>query len=264
MPAVFAIDKIFREYKDKVYRLALGISRNEKDAEDITQNAFLKIVKNLSGFKAKSQISTWIYKIAYNESLMHLRRKKSGLKLSGPLEGREDRGVSGLFVNWPKLPDEQLLDRELKERLDASIRNMPIKYRMPLLLDAVEELPLKESAAVMNLKVNSLKTRLHRAHQMLKEQIKDYFRDRQAEPGKGSRQCRAWMNFIYKYTQGDLGKAKTASFRKHIRYCRSCHRFLADYSKAIAVTRALECRDLPEELAGKIEEFLFKKINKKN
>jgi RNA polymerase sigma-70 factor (ECF subfamily) len=68
-------EEIFIKYKDKVYRLAISIVHNDKDAEDIVQNTFMKILKNLRYFRHQSNISTWIYRIAYNESLMYLRKK---------------------------------------------------------------------------------------------------------------------------------------------------------------------------------------------
>lgn len=63
-------EEIFREYKDKIYRLALSITHNDKDAEDILQNTYLKIIRNLRNFRNESRLSTWIYRIAYNEALM--------------------------------------------------------------------------------------------------------------------------------------------------------------------------------------------------
>lgn len=250
------ISEIFAKYKNKVYRLALSITRNEKDAEDVLQNTFLKVIKNLAFFKKKSQISTWIYRIAYNEALMQLRKRRSGFRLS--------RASKGLFVNWAKLPDQELLDREIKQRVDDSIRQLPIQYRMALLLDNVEGLSLKESARVLNLKINSLKTRLHRARMIVKKDISDYFKDRQIKEEKQSRKCGSWTGFVYDYSIGGLGKGLRGAFRRHIGDCRGCKSFLSSYNKAIRITRALECRDIPDELKYKIETFLpLKNLNVK-
>lgn len=264
MPTTFDVDSIFKKYKDKVYRLALSISRNEKDAEDITQNAFLKIIKNLMYFRNKSQISTWIYKIAYNEALMHLRKRKSQFKLSGYLRRSAEKTPVGLFVNWSKLPDKELLDSELKERINRAIAHMPIKYRMALLLDNVEGLPLKDSAHILGLKINSLKTRLHRAHLLIKQDITGYFGDQEILQEEKDKRCGIWTGFVYGYAKGYLGKRKTEVFKRHIRDCVNCNSFLDTYLKAINVTGALECQDLPNELKDKIETFLpLKHLNTK-
>ena len=255
----FNVNQIFNEYKHKVYRLALSITRNEKDAEDAVQNTFLKIFKNLNYFRNKSRLSTWIYKIAYNEALMSLRKRKSQFKLSGSLKLSRDTGTSGLFVNWARLPDEQLLDNELRERIDNAIRHMSIQYRLALLLNEVEGLSLKESAVVLGLKVNSLKTRLHRARMIIKSDMTDYFKDRQEQKeGAKHKSCGMWTGFISSYAHGNLDKDKSSSFRRHIKDCHSCNSFLDTYLKAIDITGALECRDLPDELKDRVQSFILK------
>lgn len=254
----FDIESIFKKYKDKVYRLAISIAHNDRDAEDIMQNTFIKIIRNLKYFKGESSLSTWIYKIAYNEALMHLRKRKSQFRLSRYLKEPKAKIEGGLFVNWARLPDQQLLDNELKERVNLAIRQMPIKYRMPLLLDMVEELPLKDNAGILGLKINSLKTRLHRARLLIKSEITGYFRDKEALEQKREKKCNIWTGFIYDYANGYLSKRRTGAFKNHIKGCSSCNFFLDNYVKAIYITKALECQDPPPELKDKIEGFLLK------
>ncbi|MDO8489319.1 MAG: sigma-70 family RNA polymerase sigma factor [Candidatus Omnitrophota bacterium] len=265
MAGDFNIVEVFNEYKNKVYRLALSITRNQSDAEDVMQNTFFKISKNLKYFKNRSSISTWIYKIAYNEALMNLRKRKSQFRLSNTLKLSRDKGTSGLFVNWAKLPDEQLLNGELKERVDNAIRRMPIQYRLALLLTEVEDMTLKESAQVLRLKINSLKTRLHRARMIIKSDITDYFHDKQEEQFEEgrSKKCSIWTGFVSNYAHGTLGKQRSYAFRRHIKDCPSCNLFFDRYLKAIDVTGALQCRDLPDELKNRIESFVLKKAKNK-
>jgi len=255
MPKI-RIEDIFDKYRNRVYRLGLSITRNQKDAEDVLQNTFLKIIKNLSTFRNESDISTWIYKIAYNEALMLIRKRRTQFRVSDSLKKGLNKKTLGLFINWAKLPDEQLLDKELKERLDTIVRQMPIKYRMPLLLDNVDELPLKESAKVLGLKTNSLKTRLHRAHLMIKQEISRYFKDEEPSIIKKKRRCGVWTGFVYDYAKGRLGDGSAAAFKNHIKDCRGCQAFLGAYRRAINITGALECQDLPEELTRRIETFI--------
>lgn len=259
-----AIENLFNKYHNRIYRLALSITRNEKDAEDIMQNTFIKIIKNLQSFRNKSSLSTWIYRITYNEALMYLRKKKSQVRLSGHLKNQEVKSSSGLFINWAKLPDESLLEKETKNRIDASIANMPIKYRLPLLLDNVERLSLKENAKVLGLNLNSLKTRLHRAHLLLKKDISDYYKDRVLEPEKKIKRCKARLGFLYDYAKGYLGKSEERHFLGHIGDCLDCKRFLGSYLKAIQITGALQCHDLPAGLSERIETFLLSKHHIRN
>lgn len=263
MPKRTEVEEIFKEYKDKVYRLAISIVRNEKDAEDIMQNTFIKIMDNLKDFRNESRISTWIYKIAYNESLMYLRKKRSQYNLSNYIERQTKKKELGLFMNWSKLPDEHLLDNELKARVDAAIMQMPIKYRMPLLLDSVEGMPLKDISEILELRMNSLKTRLHRAHHMINEEFSGYLKDKQGEEDNNNPRCSIWNGFLYSYARGYLGKKRKKAFEKHIKGCPGCESFLKSYVKAIRFTEGLSCQDLPVQLQDKIESFVLKLTKKK-
>ncbi len=252
----FDLEAIFSRYKNKIYWLALGIVRNEKDAEDVTQNALMKIMNNLHKFRGQSSISTWIYRIGYNESLTYLRKKRSTLNLINSMDYRRQRAPEEAFVNWSKLPDAQLLDRELRERVNIAIRQMPLDYRLPLLLHTAHELSLKEGAQVMGLKLNSFKTRLHRANIMVRHAMADYFRDKDAELSEEGARCSVWMKLVYDYAAGDLAAGEEARFKAHLNDCPACLTFLDSYRQAIRVTRALQCRDLPSELKARINDFI--------
>lgn len=262
MTAGVEIEKIFKEYKDKVYRLAISIVRNEKDAEDIMQNTFIKVMDNLKSFRNESHISTWIYKITYNEALMYLRKRRSQYNLSNYIQKQTKKKELGLFMNWSKLPDQHLLDGELKDRVNLVIKQMPIKYRMPLLLDSVEGLPLKDIARILRLRINSLKTRLHRAHLMVNSEFSSYLKDKQEEEERNPN-CGVWNGFLYSYARGYLGKKRKNDFEKHIKGCPGCESFLKSYVKAIKFTEGLSCHDLPVELQEKIESFILKMKKKR-
>ncbi|HTY45909.1 MAG TPA: sigma-70 family RNA polymerase sigma factor [Patescibacteria group bacterium] len=253
------IETIFAQYKSRIFRLALSISRNEKDAEDISQNTFIKIIKHLDDFRNQSQLSTWIYKVTYNEALMYLRKRYRNFRLANFLTSPKGMASHSLFVNWAKLPDERLLDEEFKERVELAIRGLPIKYRMPLLLHHVEALPLKNAADVLNLKLGSLKSRLHRAYLAVKSEMTHYFNDRLAQQPPSSATCRLALGFIYEYASQRLAPQKQKAFRAHIDDCHSCKVFLDAYAQAIRITNALTCQDPPAELQEKIKSFLLKK-----
>lgn len=252
------IENVFAQYKSKIFRLALSISRNEKDAEDIAQNTFLKIIRHLDGFRNESALSTWIYKVTYNEALMYLRKRYRNFRLANFLTSPKGMASHSLFVNWAKLPDEQLLDSEFKERVELAIRSLPIKYRMPLLLHHVEALPLKEAAGILNLKLGSLKTRLHRAYLVVKSEMTRYFNDRLARQDASNSTCRIMLSFIYEYAGNRLAPGKQRAFREHIEDCQGCKAFLDTYAQAIRITGALMCQDPPPELQEKIKSFLLK------
>jgi RNA polymerase sigma-70 factor (ECF subfamily) len=250
------VEDLFKKYRHMMYALALSLSRNASDAEDILQNSFLQIYKNLSSFKGNSRISTWIYRITYNEAMIYLRKRYRDYKIYSGLKERSGRDLSWLSVNWAKLPDKELLNEELKERVEGAIKDMPIKYRMPLLLHSVEKLPVKEAAHVLGLQENSLKTRLHRAHLMVKKELSGYFRDKMAPVARENKKCGIWNRFVYEYVSGELDKKEQADFQGHIDDCPRCKAFLNTYQQAIRITKAIECKDIPPELQERIEGFV--------
>lgn len=121
------IEEVFARYRLKIYNLALRMARRREDAEDILQNTFLKVIKNIKYFRNESSLSTWIYRIAVNEAKMKWRKDKSLGRLV-KLE-KED------LTNRPQLlADKQLEREETKGLIEAAIKNLPLKYRLTVLL----------------------------------------------------------------------------------------------------------------------------------
>ena len=255
------IEEIFRKYKNKIYWLAFGITKNESDAEDVLQNVILNVMQNIDRFRGEAALTTWIYRIAYNESLKSLKRKYRFVKVADYINKETQEIISGLFINWPTLPDESMVEDEMKSRINETIRRMPIKYRMPLLLHQMERMPLKDIAAVLGLNVNSLKTRLHRTYLLLKSQIEAYEKDKEG-PAQTDDRCLAVKNFVYDYIEETMDGDNRVSFEAHIRDCVPCKSFMDTYSKAIRITKALECSDIPEELTQKIGEFIAERASR--
>jgi RNA polymerase sigma-70 factor (ECF subfamily) len=259
MATPYDFEQIFKEYHNKIYRLALSITHNEKDAEDIVQNTFIKILRKIGQFENRSKLSTWIYKIAYNEALMVVRKKRRTLTLTDSMDYYADVVPSGLVINWPKIPDQELLDAEMMRRLEKVIRRLPIQYRMPLLLQRIEGESLKTTADILGLKLNSLKTRLHRAHLYIKNEMDAYRKDR--EPTQNAtvpedKLCPVITRFLYDYAEGMLASGKKNEFDRHVKECSPCRVFLAAYLKAIKITKALQCNDIPVDLREKIKTFV--------
>ncbi|MCM8797565.1 MAG: sigma-70 family RNA polymerase sigma factor [Candidatus Omnitrophica bacterium] len=258
------IEEVFRQYKNKIYGLALSMTKNTKEAEDIAQDVFLKIITKIHTFKAKSSLSTWIYRIAYNEALMHLRKAKNLNKINyhGFKESRITSKDKGFFINWPLLPDGLSEEDELKKDIDQAIALMPIKYRLVLLLRTLEGLSVKETSQILNLKENSVKSRLHRARLIIHKALSDYRKTKTARVAMGDdRFCGIATRFIYDYIEGHLDNTKENDFLKHLSDCYDCNVFLDSYKRAISITKALQCADLPKNLQDKIKTFLAHQVN---
>lgn len=176
-PAEFA--RLVDEYSSAIYRLGLRMLGNPQDAEDVLQNTFLNALTHIQNFEGRSSLATWLYRIAANEALMLLRKKKPEVNLD-ELEGEDEAEDlhPTRFVDWSALPEEELLSGEGKKALDAAVAQLPESLRLVFLLRDVEGLSIKETAEALNLTETNVKTRLLRARMALREQLSAYYSER--------------------------------------------------------------------------------------
>lgn len=167
-------------YSAPVYRLALKMLESPQEAEDVLQMTFLKVFQHVGEFEGRSSLSTWVYRIAANEALMLLRRRRPELPLDE--EPEDDKAPRPFqFADWGHLPEWELLSGEAKERLERAIRNLPEKLRIVFLLRDVQNLSIKETSEALDLTETAVKTRLLRARLNLREQLSVYFAERLSE-----------------------------------------------------------------------------------
>jgi RNA polymerase sigma-70 factor (ECF subfamily) len=166
-------------YSSPIYRLGLRMLGNPQDAEDVLQNTFLNVLTHISDFEGRSSLATWLYRIAANEALMLLRRKKPEVNLDDFEAGDEAEDLLPTqFVDWSAMPEDQLLSGEGKKFLDQAIQTLPESMRLVFLLRDVEGLSIKETAEALNLSETNVKTRLLRARLFLREQLSVYYGER--------------------------------------------------------------------------------------
>lgn len=166
-------------YSGKLYRLGLKMLGNPQDAEDILQETFLKAFRNIKNFDGRASLSTWLYRIAINESLMHLRRKQPDtLSIEEPGPGDEEEQEPLQIVDWCCMPEQELMSGEVKKRLDEAVEELPAGLKAVFLLRDIEELSTLETAEVLSLSEAAVKTRLSRARMQLREKLSIYFGER--------------------------------------------------------------------------------------
>lgn len=163
---------LIRPYERRAYAMALSMTRNEADAEEIVQEAFLKAFRSLHTFRAESRFSTWLLSITMNEARNWLRRKNA-LKLESldDSSGEHERFSPALLRDWREIPSETLERLEVRRMLQEAITGLPIIYREVSLLRDVEELNVSESAEALGISEASVKVRLHRARMMLQKKL---------------------------------------------------------------------------------------------
>lgn len=163
---------LIRPYERTVYVMALTLLKNEADAEDVAQEAFLKAFRNLKNFRAESKFSTWLISITLNEARSRLRRK-SAVPMESLDEPADEQGhVSpALLRDWREIPSDAVERLEVKQMLQQAVEDIPLIYRETFILRDIEELSVNETAETLGISVASVKVRLHRARMMLQKRL---------------------------------------------------------------------------------------------
>jgi RNA polymerase sigma-70 factor (ECF subfamily) len=163
---------LIRPYEHSVYRMALSFMKNESDAEDVAQEAFISAFRNLAAFRGQAKFSTWLISITLNQARGRLRRQ-SLVRMESLDQTPEEGGhVSpALLRDWREVPSEALERKEIREMLRQAIEGLAPIYREVVLLRDVEELSVEETATALAISAASVKTRLHRARIMLQREL---------------------------------------------------------------------------------------------
>lgn len=159
-----------------VYRLALRLMQHEADAEDVVQETFLSAFKAIGDFQGRSQLSTWLYRITYNTAMMRLRKHQPDTVSVEETETAADGSlVPTQLFDWCCLPESDFETNETRARLEQAIRDLPEKLRVVFVLREMEGLSTEETANALDISIETVKTRLHRARLWLREQLSGQF-----------------------------------------------------------------------------------------
>ena len=158
---------LMRRYNQRLYRVARAILRDEAEAEDVMQHAYVAAYTHLDQYAGRAQFSTWLTRIAIYEALARARRRGREV---GPWDGADDDAVSLLRSAWPD-PEQQVLEGEMRNLLESAIESLPVPYRSVFVLREVEGLSTAETAECLGVSGDVVKTRLHRARVLLREEL---------------------------------------------------------------------------------------------
>src|SRR5512140_1614629 len=174
---ISAFEQLVRRYDRNVFRIAQHITQNREDAEDVVQDAFLKAYENLRNFQEQSKFYTWLVRIAVNEALMRLRRRRPERMVSLDEEVKTDEdSMPREVADWSPNPEQQYSQAELKDILGKTIQGLPAGFRTVFVLRDVEGLSTEETAEALDLSVPAVKSRLLRARLQLRERLNKYFK----------------------------------------------------------------------------------------
>ncbi|MSO56591.1 MAG: sigma-70 family RNA polymerase sigma factor [Acidobacteria bacterium] len=168
-----AVEDLSASYGAKIYQQAFRYLKNREDADEVKQDVLLKVYQKIDAFRGDAALSSWIYRITFNAAMSRLREFKQNIPYA-PETKREDEGHRPQrreVVDWSPLADEEVFRGELCETLVHALQGLPLLYRAPVLLRDVQGLSTEEASAVLHVKTQTLKSRLHRGRLMLREQL---------------------------------------------------------------------------------------------
>lgn len=172
-----AFPELVKRYSRRIFRVARNITNHDEDSEDVLQETFMKAYKHLATFQGNSKFYTWLVRIAMNEALMKLRKRRTGklVSLDEELSTGEDTVIREIAV-WEGNPEDTYSQEELRELLDKTISSLPEGFRTVFVLRDVEELSTEETAETLGLSIPAVKSRLLRARLQLREKLTRVFK----------------------------------------------------------------------------------------
>jgi len=180
-----AFDRFVEVFRSKIFHYAQTVCGRREDAEEVAQDTLLKVFSNFGQLREPERVKAWVFRIARNECLM--RRRKSvfaptqELSLDDFLPHQDqDDGRRLEIADWSALPDDQALRGELRETVQAAIQKLPEIYRAVMTLRDIEELSTEETADVLEISVEAVKTRLHRARLSVRQKLEEYMKGARA------------------------------------------------------------------------------------
>lgn len=168
-----AYAEIVEIYKDKIFQLCFRMLGNRAEAEDMAQEALIRAYVNIASFNINMKFSTWIYRIATNLCIDRLRKKKPDFYLDAEVSGTDGLTMYSQVAADTVLPEDELETIELQETIQKEILKLPEKYRSVIVLRYIEELSLNEISEILDMPLGTVKTRIHRGREALRQQLRN-------------------------------------------------------------------------------------------
>src|SRR5580704_8631354 len=176
-----ALGDLADAYSSKIYQLAFRYLRNKEDAEEITQDVLFKVYRKVTDFRGDAQLSSWIYRITFNAAMSRLRtaryqRAQAEDRLAAAA-AEEDGTITARtpdVADWSDMADERVLRTQLRQRVFRAILALPAIYRAPVMLRDIQGMSTEEASAMLKVKDQTLKSRLHRGRLILRKQLADF------------------------------------------------------------------------------------------
>lgn len=166
-----AVTELAATYGPRIHQLAFRYLKNWEDAEEVTQDVLMKVHRKIDAFRGDSALSSWIYRITFNTAMSRLRNGR----FSRPHEVAPPEDAAAMEpADWSALADDQVMRAEMRDRLIGALTHLPQVYRVPVILRDIQGLSTEEASAVLHVKPQTLKSRLHRGRLILRQHLGEF------------------------------------------------------------------------------------------
>lgn len=174
----FSYEELINRYETKAHNLAMRLTRNAEDAEEVLQDVFVTVYRKIDGFEGKAKFSSWLYRITVNAAFMKLRKRKQdqSVSLDDMLPHLQNKAITQKNA-FGAHSDALALNNEIREALESSIQKLPDEYRAVFVLRDIDGLSNKEVGEILSLSIPAVKSRLHRSRLMLRKRLRRFYED---------------------------------------------------------------------------------------
>lgn len=233
-----ALEELLEKQQGRVFRFGMKMCGDTEDAGDVLQETLFAMARTIHGFREESSLATWMYTIARSFCVKKRRRRKDAPDAMEPLSGEEPDGRTS--------PEDDAVRSQTAEALDRAIGKLAPKYREVLLLRDVEGLPATEVAEILGVRVDAVKSRLHRARLAVRAALAPF------SPGPSPPGCPDVLGLFSRKLEGEVTPALCEEMEKHLAACPRCDGLCASLRETLELCRAVPTPAVPAELQKSI------------
>jgi RNA polymerase sigma-70 factor (ECF subfamily) len=242
-----ALELLLERFEPRIYRFGMKMCRHPEDAEDILQETLVAMARSVGDFRGASSLSTWLWTIARSFCLKKRRRSKFAPAREESLEDPATSGAVRAVADPGRGPDQEVADRELRDALEAAIDRLDPMYREVLVLRDVEGLTAPEVATVLDLSIEAVKSRLHRARLAVRAEVAPLFAAPSAETAPGGT-CPDVLLLWSRNLEGEVNPELCAELERHVAACARCRAACDSLKHTLALCRTTAAPAVPPSI----------------
>lgn len=249
-----ALEALLLRYQPRVYRFGMKMCGHPEDASDVLQETLLAMARTVGDFRGASSLSTWLYTIARSFCIKKRRRSKFAPEVEESLEAGLDGGHDHL-ADPSRSPEEELANRQVEAALEDAIRSLEPMYREVLVLRDVEGLTAAETAEVLGISVEAVKSRLHRARVAVRNRVVPAFRIPEEAPA-ATEGCPDVLAMFSRHLEGEIAPDLCAQMERHLEACGRCRGACESLKRTLALCRSTPSPRVPDAVQESVRAAL--------